>query len=234
MTRSSCPSAVFAVALLFTPLLSAQTRDDGALWLAWVAQGRFGAADTGLADWRWWLDVQERQRDEGEHFDLGIVRPAVGYVVHDRITLHGGYAWIPTDPLRRDEFVEHRAWQQVTWNVPLFGQDVQARTRLEQRFLETDGDTGWRLREFLKTTVPLVDDRRWFVSLWDELLWDLGDTAWGQRQGFRQNRAFAGLGTFLDGGRRVSLEVGYLNQWIDRPGEDRLNHILSVTLFTVF
>ena len=226
-------------ALLLSSLLPvagavAQTRDDGALWLAWVAQGRLGAPDTALGDFRFWLDVQDRQRDEARHFDLGIVRPGLGYALTERITAFAGYAWVPTDPPRRDDFDEHRTWQQLTWNIPVLGGTVQSRTRLEQRFVATDGDTGWRLREFVKTTVPLVADKSWFVSLWDEMFWDLNDTDWGQRTGFRQNRAFAGLGTFLDEGRRLSLEIGYLNQWIDRPGEDRMNHILSVWLFTTF
>jgi Protein of unknown function (DUF2490) len=214
--------------------LAAQTRDDGGAWLAWVAQGRLGAPDSGLGNLRWWLDAQDRQRDEGRHFDLAVIRPGLGYALHERLTAYVGYAWVVADPIGRDEFGEHRAWEQLTWMVPVGGLSVQVRTRLEQRFLETDGDTGWRLREFLKTTVPLTADRGWFVSAWDELFWDLDRTDWGQRAGFRQNRAFVGLGTFLDDARRVSLEVGYLNQWIDRPGEDRMNHIGSVWLLTTF
>ncbi len=33
---------------------------------------------------------------------------------------------------------------------------------------------------------------------------------------------------------KVWIEVGYLNQWIDRPGDDKENHLLSISLFTVF
>jgi hypothetical protein len=118
--------------------------------------------------------------------------------------------------------------------IPVGDLTVQSRTRLEQRFAETDGDTGWRLREFVKTTVPLVEDKRTFVSAWDELFWDLNHTDWGQRTGFRQNRAFLGLGRFLDAGKKVSIEAGYLNQWVDRPGEDKLNHCLSIWMFVNF
>jgi hypothetical protein len=220
--------------VLLTAVVPAQTVDDGAVWMAWLAQGRLADGESTPGRLRWWLDAQQRQRDEGEHADLSLLRPALGYALTDRMTLFAGYAWIATDPPRRDEFVEHRAWQQLTWNLPLWGLTVQSRTRLEQRFVETDGDTGWRLREFVKTTVPLTRDKDWFVSLWDELFWDLGDTDWGQRTGFRQNRAFAGLGAFLDAAHRVSVEVGYLNQWVDRRGDDKLNHVLSIMLLTTF
>ena len=63
------------------------------------------------------------------------------------------------------------------------------------------------------------------------IFFDLDDTTWGQRRGFRQNRAFAGLGARLDPDKHISLEAGYLNQWIDNRNEDKLNHVLSLNLF---
>ena len=229
--------AAVGLALLWALALPvvAQTRDDGGLWLAWVAQGRLGSPDSGLGKLRWWLDVHDRQRDEGRHLDVSIVRPGLGYALGERITAYAGYAWVESDPIGRDEFAEHRAWEQLTWNVPVAGLTVQSRTRLEQRFVETDGDTGWRLREFLKTTVPLVEDKSWFVSAWDELFWDLNRTDWGQRPGFRQNRAFLGLGTFLDDDHKLSLEVGYLNQHGFVPGaEDTSDNVATIQLSASF
>lgn len=211
-----------------------QTVDDGGVWLAWFAQGKLAAADSSLAPLRWWLDVQDRLRDEGEHFDQWLLRPGLGYALTDRFTLWAGYAYIATDPVRRDEFGENRLWQQLTWNAPTEGFTLQGRARLEQRFVETDGDTGHRLRLFGKAMVPLTADNGLFVSLWDEAFWDLNETDWGQRTGFRQNRAFAGLGFQLDDAPKVWIEVGYLNQWIDRRGPDKENHVLSISLFTVF
>ncbi len=225
---------VFAAVCLAAAPSLAQTKDDGQLWTALVLQGRLGDKESGLDRWRWMFDLQDRQRDEGEHFDLGVVRPAVGYAITDRPIAHAGYGWFVSDPKGRDEFGEHRPWQQLIWNVSVGDLTVQSRTRLEQRFVETDGDTGWRLREFVKTTVPLAADNRTFASVWDELFWDLNDTDWGQRAGFRQNRVFVGPGWFLDDAKKVSIEVGYLNQWVDRPGEDKMNHCLSIWFFVNF
>ncbi len=230
-------SCRFALALLGAGLAMpavAQTRDDGALWLGYFASGRFGTKESALGDFRWWLEAQDRQRDEGEHFDLGIIRPGLGYALTDRITLWAGYAWVPTDAVRREPFDEHRVWQQLTLNFPTEGFTLQWRNRLEQRFIEDASETGWRLRELLKVTVPVTEDKRLFVSLWDELFFDLNDTAWGQRAGFRQNRAFAGLGWFADEARAISFEAGYVNQWIDRRDEDRLNHALAIWCFMSF
>jgi len=231
---SSLTIRTLAACLAFSPALVAQTQDDGALWAMWVGQGRLGEKDSSLGNWRWWLDAQLRWRDEGETYDAGIFRPGIGYAITDRVTAHFGYAWIDSDPAGRPPVHEDRLWQQLTWNLPVDGFTLQSRTRLEERFIEDQSDEGWRLRQFFKSTVPVVEDKTTFVSIWDEMFWDLGDTDWGQRAGFRQNRAFLGLGQFLDEKKSVSIEVGYLNQWIDRTDEDRLNHVLLIAFFMTF
>jgi len=199
-----------------------------------VAQGRFGEKDSTLERWRWWLEGQGRWLDNAERFDTAFVRAGVGYAVTDRLLVHGGYGFFDNEPENKPVVHENRVWQQLLWNAPVEGFTFQSRTRLEQRFLEDQSDEGWRLRQFFKSTIPVVEDKTTFVSIWDEMFWDLNDTDWGQRAGFRQNRAFLGLGQFLDEKKSVSIEIGYLDQWIDRPGEDRLNHILLVCLFMTF
>jgi len=229
LSAASLRAALLVVSAAFAPVALAQTENDTGLWFAFVSQGRFVHEDSFQGRLRWWLDVHSRQGTDGERFELGIIRPAIGYALSDRVTAHIGYAYIPTDPRGRDSFIEQRIWQQVVWNLPTEGFTLQSRTRLEQRFTETGGETGWRLRQFFKATVPLTEDHRWYVSAWDEGFVDLGDTRWGQREGFRQNRAFLGLGRITDLAPSSALEVGYMNQWLDLPALDRYNHILSIT-----
>lgn len=229
--RSSFVTAV--VGLLASPL-RAQTQHDGGTWLLWLGQGDLSQIDPDWKRVRWWLDVQDRQRDEGASFDAFLFRPGLGWALTPQLTAFVGYALIGSDPASRSSFFEHRAWQQLTWNLPVEGFTLQSRTRLEERFVEDESETGLRLREFVKATIPLDGAKSRFVSLYNELFVDLNDTDWGQRGGLRQNRAFVGLGWFLDDARRYSLEVGYLNQWIDRPASDRVNHLLSLNLFMNF
>ncbi len=66
--------------------------------------------------------------------------------------------------------------------------------------------------------------------MWDELFLPLNDTDWGARSGFGQNRAFGGLGVTLDPQRKVTLEFGYLNQYVNRRDTDLMNHIVSLAL----
>ncbi|MEZ5964268.1 MAG: DUF2490 domain-containing protein [Planctomycetota bacterium] len=223
-----------ALALAVPHGLAAQTRNDSGLWLGVISTGRFAPAGSEVGNFRWWLEAQDRQRDEGQHFDLGFVRPGLGYALTDRVTVWAGYGYFLSDPVGRAPFEEHRVWQQVTWSAPVAGLTLQSRTRLEERFVETGSDTGWRVRQMVKATLPVTHRGQLFLSVWDEGFFDANDTDWGQRQGFRQNRAFAGLGAFFDEAHTKSVEIGYVNQWIDRPGRDAMNHALVVWFFLNF
>ena len=212
----------------------AELDQDAGLWLMALGQGRVGAPETALAKWRWWLDMQPRFTEDAGGFRQALVRPGLGYALDDDISLWLGYAWVRTEQPRGGHTDEHRIWQQLLW-TPKIGQlGLASRTRLEQRFLVHANDTGWRFRQFFKATYPVGFRDRLFLSAYDELFFDLNDTDWGQRTGFSQNRLFAGLGWSIDGGGRVRVEAGYLNQFLSRTGADRMNHILSLNLFLNF
>lgn len=217
---------VFGIA---NPAVQAGTEDDGGLWLAALGQGALAPATTDGRGLRWWLDLQARWRDGAGDLDTVIIRPAVGYALTPRVTVFAGYAHVVTQPAGTGATGEHRPWQQLAWTLPFDTLTLASRTRLEQRFIAGRGETGWRLRQFVRVSRPLGTRR--YATAWDEAFIDLNDTGWGQRAGLRQNRAFAGVGWFIDAPRRTAVEVGYLNQWLDRPGGDRLNHILSINLF---
>jgi hypothetical protein len=80
----------------------------------------------------------------------------VGYKLSDQTSIWLGYAWVRTQPQGKDHTDEHRIWQQLSWNKPYSWGNVSTRTRLEQRFLNTGDDTGWRFRQFLKLTTTLI------------------------------------------------------------------------------
>jgi hypothetical protein len=224
-----------AAALLLSGPAASQVDHDGALWEMWLGQGSFESLHPDWKNVRWWLDVQARWRDEGEDLDGTFLRPGLGYALTDRVTVFAGYALITTFPAGAPDRTENRLWQQLTWNVPVDGAyQLQFRSRLEQRFVEEADDTGWRFRQLAKYTRPASADGRRYLSLIDEVFYDLNDTDFGQDGGLSQNRAFVGLGWFLDEARTIAFEGGYLNQWISRPGDDRMNHALSLNLLVSF
>lgn len=227
--------AAFAAAsalLLAVPPTGHAAEDDQGLWLAAFGQGSFGAADTAAGRVRWWLDLHARWRDGADELDTTILRPALGYALTPAVTVHAGYALVTTHPPGpAGAATEHRPWQQLTWTLPVTAVALTSRTRLEQRFPEGSGEAGHRLRQFVRATRRAPDSGAGYLTAYDEVFVELNDTGWGQRAGIRQNRAFAGLGWFIDRERRTAVEVGYLNQWVDRPGPDRVSHVLSVNLF---
>lgn len=223
---------ILQLAILLTALalgIGAQAKSDWHTWGAVVATGTVGEDNSNV---RYWVEGQGRFNDDSSRFNQGIVRGALGYELAPRTTLWAGYAFIPNDPQnRRDNIVEHRAWQQLTWSSaePLLGFNLASRTRLEQRTIEGADDTGWRFRELVKLTRPLAGSAHFYWSLWDELFVNFNDTDWGADGGIDQNRAFAGVGYKL--ASYAKTEVGYMHQFVHRAGQpDRHNHILSLTL----
>lgn len=220
------------VSLIGSRPAQAQSSDVGA-WFAFAGQGRLGESSPD-ARWRWWFDAHARFFEESDGFETSIVRPGVGYELGEHTTAWLGTAWIRNDP-PGGHFDEFRIWQQLTWGKRYDWGTPFSRTRLEQRLDERGGETGWRLRQFIRWTKPVSEGSRLGWRVWDEVFVDLNDTNWGQDTGLRQNRAFAGLGWKLDEAGPYTLEFGYLNQHVLRDGaRDSSNHVLAITLLGNF
>jgi hypothetical protein len=103
---------------------------------------------------------------------------------------------------------------------------------LEQRLLETGSDTGWRFRQLVSVRRPIECEPRLSLVVWDELFIHLNDTDWGANAGFNQNRIFVGFGFKCDPDSPYRVEVGYLNQFVNRSaGADLSNHLLSINFY---
>lgn len=231
---AACRSQSFG--WLFAALVGAAPAAADEDFHTWGAIVATGPLSTALPDARFWLEGQGRFDDDSSRFNQGIVRAAFGHAFTSRAVLWAGYAYIPTHPPGSgNNTVEHRPWQQFTWRAaaPFAGLTMSTRTRLEQRFVEGGAETGWRFRQLIKLTRPMVTDERMYLALWNEVLVNLNSTDWGAGDGFDQNRVFAGLGIQLAPG--WVTEVGYMNQYIARDRRaDASNHVLSLTLFVNF
>ena len=207
---------------------------EGGTWFAFQAYGNPGSSDQLQRRWKWWFDTHARffERDAD---NVGIVRPGVGYALTDRSTVWMGYALVRSFPQEAGPFNEQRFWQQYTWEERNGFKTLFAQTRLEQRFDDRGDDVGWRFRQFFRWTTPIVGDQPWnqdwSLRVWDELFFDLNETDWGQDPGLSENRFFAGFGFHPDPENDLTLEIGYLNQFLRREDvEDGMNHILGTTL----
>lgn len=202
----------------------ADTEEDGRIWLNLNVQAKLPVDNLNA-----YLEFQPRWRDEGDEFDQRLIRPALFYKITPQASVWLGYANVLTHRLTTGTTDEDRLWQQFQYNHQLTdGITLQSRTRLEQRWLSNGDDVGHRLRQLVRLVRPF--ERLPDLSLvgWNEVFVNFNDTDWGAQAGFDQNRAFIGLAYAFTPWLRV--EAGYLNQYVDTPTIDRLNHVFATTI----
>ncbi len=209
------------VALFLLAAAAPAAADDAQLWVQGVVTGPIhGNIVT-------WIEVQPRLTDDASRLGQLFVRPAIGVQLKGAQLL-AGYMYGRFDPEGGSVRHEHRLWQQAL--VPILGKPGQtqllSRTRLEQRMFEDSADTGLRLRQWLRLQTPIGPG--WQAIATTEAFFNLNDTDAGQVAGFDQWRNFVGVGRRLT--PRLTLEGGYLNQWINGRARDPVNHAISLTL----
>ena len=175
------------------------------------------------------LELSIRAEDRNTRGATTLIRPAIGYQVSKKLTLWIGYVRVDTRPQGRSDVAENRYFQQASWNLGTMGPAaISARTRLEQRTVEGARDTGWRLRQQIRVSLPLRKDGPAIVMSSEPFV-GLNATDFGAVAGLDQWRNFMGVN--VPAARNLSVEVGYLNRYIRRPAaRDRIDHIIPVTL----
>jgi hypothetical protein len=100
---------------------------------------------------------------------------------------------------------------------------VDLRTRTEQRFVSTDPQTGWRIRQRIGTSVPLGDsDNSWSLAADAEVVVTLRSTTPDGKTGVTGLRTFVGVEREFG---RYEVSLGYLRQQDIRDGApDRIGH----------
>ena len=217
--RLPAVAALAGMLTLSAPALAAE--EDANVWLAQTATADLGGGAV------LWLEAQQRLTNDASRLGQLLVRPAIGYRLDPTTTLFAGYAYVMSDPVGPARSNEHRLFQQLSFRIAGDGKGptLTSRTRLEQRLLEKQPGTGWRLRQQLRLTAPLSGQVR--AVVWSEPFIGFNATAF-QREGLGLWRNFAGVAVPL--GKRLTLEPGYLNQYVVRTGRDRIDHTASLTI----
>jgi hypothetical protein len=157
----------------------------------------------------------------------------LGYKLNKTVTVWAGYTHDPNYSHGDFTVMERRFRQQVTFdNFAKLG-DVKfsARMRGEERWREGVAGTGWRLRPYVKATMPIVGKTALVVS--NESFFNLNKMAFQKQSGLDRMRTFIGVNTPLV--KHVAIEVGYLNQHgFVRSGPDTDDHVLSASLNASF
>ncbi|WP_114228960.1 MULTISPECIES: DUF2490 domain-containing protein [Sphingomonas] len=153
----------------------------------------------------------------------------LGYALSPTVTLAAGYTHDPQYSAGNFTILERRAREQVTVDklATLGKGSFTGRLRAEQRWRDGLSGTGWRLRPFLRYSVPVAGKVKLVLS--DEPFINLSTTSFQKQKGFERMRNFAGLSIPLSS--KLSLEAGYLNQYFfNRNRPDESDHVASLTL----
>lgn len=212
--RRTVVTSVLSLCLLLSPsaarVAASQDTHDSQLWVQILATVKVSP------DWMVHLEAQPRWSEDAAELNQVIVRTALGRKLTDRVSLWGGYAWVPRT-LGPGTRHEQRAWQQLSAALPAAGAWTPSlRIRLEQRFLDGWEDASHRLRVMGRVVRPLNADRSWSLAAWNEAMFNFDDTVGGPQSGVDQNRLFAGVARRLS--PKATVETGYLWQTMDPAG----------------
>jgi hypothetical protein len=215
--------------VLFISMVKANSaEEDARAWLNMQATGK-----TGIENVRWYMEIQPRVRDDFKERDQSLVRPALIYDIAPKTSLWFGYVYVRTytdNPLIEKE---HRYWQQILHEFePINGIRLRAFTRLEQRTFEGTSDIGHKIRQRVTLNFPFKNNPNLSTLIFDEYHHNLNSTDFGARRGFDQNRLFAGFAYKIS--PKSLVEIGYLNQYVNRKNEDAMNHVFSTTFYYNF
>lgn len=157
----------------------------------------------------------------------------VGYKADPHVTLWLGYTLDPNYLHGSLTVTEHRFRQQVSVdNFAALGPiRFNGRLRLEERWRDGLAGTGWRLRPYVKATLPIHGKTA--LALTYESFINLNTSSFQKITGYDRWRTGLAVTTPLS--KHVSIEAGYLNQHtFVRNGPDTDDHVLNLGLTASF
>ncbi len=180
------------------------------------------------------VELHARLIEDSDTMGQRLFRPALTYKINDRFSVTAGYFYGIFNTSTSKSFHEQRLWQQAgyTFLRRENGFSLSGRTRLEERFVEGNDETGWRLRQQFRLDTPYLTDGKMRGVLWNETFVGLNDTSWGQRSDLDQTRTFVGVNMPLT--EHIAVEPGYVNQLSFRRGENAVNHIAAINVIARF
>jgi hypothetical protein len=218
----TAPGALLIAIAAATPAMAA---DDGQLWAS-------TAATVKLSDsWRLSQDATIRFSDNRNGLYEVELNTLLGFVVAKGVTVWAGYTHDPNYSAGDFTVMEHRAREQITFDklAEIGGAKLSGRLRTEQRWREGMDGTGWRVRPFVKYSLPLHKGGKTAFVVSAEAFVNLNTNAFQPSSGLDRTRTFIGLSAPLS--RAISAEAGYLNQHSFVPhGPDNDDHVASISI----
>ncbi len=210
-----------AILLAAAPVAAQAATEDFQQWSTFLVQGKLADKVIGTAE------IVGRLTDDVSRLGQLELRGVIGTPVSKKVTISVGFVHVVTYNKTGRAGIEETPFAQVNWNMgKLFGGSLSSRTRLEDRFARGASNMALRARSQVKWSKPLKANGPSAV-LWVEPFYSFNRTS-AVRPGIDQVRTFAGLNFKLS--KHADMDVGYLNQYLNRATGDRSNHTIAVNL----
>jgi hypothetical protein len=214
-----------AAALSAAVSTQALAAHDEQLWTTQVVNVK-------LSDkWRIQEELTERFSDNRNGLYEVESNTLLGYRISKAVTVWGGYTHDPQYSAGHFTVMEQRLREQVTFdNVAKVGPGkLSFRMRMEERWRDNVAGTGWRLRPYVKYTIPLAKGSKTALVISSEPFINLNTTPFQKQDGLDRVRNLIGISTPLS--KKLTAEIGYLNQHgFVRGGPDTSDHVASISL----
>jgi len=204
---------------------SARASSDSQIWTTEAVNLKLGG------NWRAQEELVERFSDNRNGLYEIESNTLLGYKLSKSTTLWAGYTHDPQYSGGNFTVMEHRIREQVTFDnvVELGAGKLSFRLRGEERWRHNVDGTGWRVRPYVKYTLPLANGSKTNLVLSAEPFINLNTTPFQTQSGLDRIRSLIAINTPIS--KRLTAEIGYLNQHgFVRGGPDTNDHVASFSL----
>jgi len=218
--------------------ISAQTDHQTSGWIMFLNNTKLSQK------WGVYMDMQLRSSDKVENVRNFLFRPGVTFYVNAKNELTLGYLLNETfthlDSPDDSKLTEHRIWEQYVFKHNIHKVIVSHRFRVEQRFMEKQGNEdafAQRFRYFARFIVPLQKgiqafEKGVFLALQNEIFLNVQHKREVNNHLFDQNRAYLATGYRFS--KNIDAEVGYLMQAVKGVSNHTLNNVIQIAVYTKF
>lgn len=208
---------VVVLFLALLPFLSSAQESNLGNWLIYIGNKKI---DT---KWNLHHEVQYRNYNAIGDLEQLLLRTGVGRQLTENSNLLLGYGFIHSQNYvgssgDKANVDEHRIFQQFITKAKTGKVGWQHRYRFEQRFVSEDFKL--RFRYFLGLNLPLTNsaENKFYLSCYNEIFLN------SRADVFDRNRTYGGLGYKLS--KRLKVELGYMNQFLNSGNRDQVNILL--------
>jgi hypothetical protein len=204
---------------------SARASSDSQIWTTEAVNLKLGG------NWRAQEELVERFSDNRNGLYEIESNTLLGYKLSKSTTLWAGYTHDPQYSGGDFTVMERRIREQVTFDnvVKLVAGKLSFRLRGEERWRHNVDGTGWRVRPYVKYSLPLAHGSKTNLVLSAEPFINLNTTPFQKQPGLDRIRSLIAINTPIS--KRLTAEIGYLNQHgFVRGGPDTNDHVASFSL----